>query len=215
MRRPRIFYDRTHHLGIYNDTEMIQKYRLSRHMIMDLIDDLEDDLSPGSFRNHAIPVSLQVFVTLRVLASGSFQEVIGDTHGVSKATVSRKLHKVCQLIVRHRRRSIHFPSTAAQQRQVKEDFYRIANFPNILGAIDGTLIPITAPSGEDEHLYVSRKGGHALNVQVVCDANLFITSAVVRYPATTHDAFIWANCTLQGKFENGDFGTGWLLGDSG
>jgi hypothetical protein len=45
-------------------------------------------------------------------------------------------------------------------------FYRIARIPGVLGAVDGTLIPILAPS-EDEYAYVCRKGFHALNVQAV------------------------------------------------
>lgn len=45
-----------------------------------------------------------------------------------------------------------------------------ARFPNVLGAVDGTLIKIQAPS-ENEPSYVCRKGFHALNVQTVSDAS--------------------------------------------
>lgn len=41
----------------------------------------------------------------------------------------------------------------------------------MLGAVDGTLIKIQAPS-ENEPSYVCRKGFHALNVQAVSDASL-------------------------------------------
>jgi hypothetical protein len=43
------------------------------------------------------------------------------------------------------------------ERQVIYDFYDTKEFPLVLGAVDGTLIPIKAPS-VDEHLYVCRKG---------------------------------------------------------
>ena len=36
-------------------------------------------------------------------------------------------------------------------------FYSIGAFPKVMGAIDGTLIPILAPAKE-EHLYICRKG---------------------------------------------------------
>ena len=55
------------------------------------------------------------------------------------------------------------------ERQVMYDFYDIKEFPLALGAADGTLIPIKAPS-VDEHLYVCRKGYYALNIQSVCNA---------------------------------------------
>lgn len=89
-----------------------------------------------------------------------------------------------------------------------------AAFPNVLGSIDGTLIPIKRPS-QDEHLYVSRKGSHAINTQVVCDANLVITNIVAKWPGSTHDSFVWNTCNLQNAFERNAIGSGWILGDSG
>ena len=45
----------------------------------------------------------------------------------------------------------------------KGQFYSLGRFPGVIGAIDGTRIPIIAPS-EDEHLFVNRKGFHSINV---------------------------------------------------
>ena len=47
------------------------------------------------------------------------------------------------------------------------------------------LVPIIAPS-ENEHLYVCRKGYHAINAQVVCDSQLNFTDVVASYPGSTH-----------------------------
>jgi hypothetical protein len=76
--------------------------------------------------------------------------------------------------------------SAEVQQRVKYDFYDIKEFPLVLGAIDGTLIPIKAPS-VDEHLYVSRKAYHAINIQCVCDANYMIRDIVVKWSGATHD----------------------------
>ena len=108
-----------------------------------------------------------------------------------------------------------FPMTHDAIRRAKEDFHAIAGFPNVVGAIDGTLIGIKAPS-RDEHLFVSRKGGHAINVLAVCDADKKFIYANSKYPGATNDAFIWANCELRDKFDNGDIPNGChLLGNSG
>lgn len=96
---------------------------------------------------------------------------------------------------------------------VKEGFYELAEFPSVLGAIDGTLVPIQAPS-VDEHHFVCRKRFHAINVQVIGDANLMILNLVAKWPGSTHDAFMWSNCDICHKFENGEIQEGWLLGDS-
>ena len=215
MRRETVFRDRLNPLDAYDDLEIRRKYRLSRELILQLCNDCAIDLEPQTNRNHALPVTLQVFTTLRLLASGSFQEVLGDAHGISKSTVSRKLHVVCQAIC-HRwlHRYVKFPTTGNEMRPTKEDMYDIAEMPNSLGAVDGCLIPTKAPS-VDEHLYVSRKGGHAMNIQVVCNAKLIFTNVVVQYAATTHDSYIWTNCALCQQFENGQYGDSWLLGDSG
>jgi hypothetical protein len=42
----------------------------------------------------------------------------------------------------------------------------------VIGAIDGTLIPIQGLSGAEEPNFVCRKGYHAINVQAVADHNL-------------------------------------------
>ncbi|KAH3825391.1 hypothetical protein DPMN_127266 [Dreissena polymorpha] len=54
---------------------------------------------------------------------------------------------------------------------MKRDFYRKCSLPNIVDAIDGTLVPIVAPS-EHEEVFVCRKGYHALNCQAVSSSDL-------------------------------------------
>ena len=63
--------------------------------------------------------------------------------------------------------NISFPTTDADIATQKRQVHRIAGLQNVVGAIDGTLIPITAPSGNDEPAYICRKGYHAINVQAV------------------------------------------------
>ena len=82
------------------------------------------------------------------------------------------------------------------------DFYDIKEFPLVLGADDGTLIPIKAPS-VDEHLYLCRKGDHALNIHCVCNAKNQFLNVVTRWPGSIHDAHIWNNCNFSLEFESG------------
>jgi hypothetical protein len=51
---------------------------------------------------------------------------------------------------------------------LKVGFYKSCGIPNVIGAIDGTLIPILAPK-EDSDVYICRKGYHSLNIQAVVD----------------------------------------------
>ena len=69
---------------------------------------------------------------------------------------------------------------------VKEGFITEFKFPNVLGCVDGYLIPIKAPSSHED-IYICRKGYHALNVQGICDSRKKFTNLVVKYPESAHD----------------------------
>lgn len=71
------------------DHELLRKYRLPRQLIMYLADLLAEDLQRKTNRSSPLSIVLQVMVGLRFFASGSFQNVLGDTVGVSQPSVSR------------------------------------------------------------------------------------------------------------------------------
>ena len=93
------------------------------------------------------------------------------------------------------------------------DFYAIAGFPKVVGAIDGTLIPIKAPSKE-EHLYVCHKGYHAINVMAVCNADMKFTNLVAKWHGAVHDSAVFNASSLQQHMQSRKR-EGWLLGDRG
>ena len=214
LRRERIFRDRSNPLDTFSDEEIINKYRLSRECIINLCETLNDELEWPTRRNYALPAHLQVLTALRFYASGSFQAVVGDTIGIHKSTVSRCINRVSKVLCTKIKDYIRFPQNEEERNHIKQCFHDYGQFPNTIGAIDGTLIPIKKPS-EDEHLYVSRKGFHAINVQAIAAPSRKFLSVVAQYPGGTHDSYIWQNCAIARKFEDREIGRGWLLGDSG
>ena len=82
-RRFRLFNARLDDYLSENDVK--SRFRFGR----DSINYLVDDLARNTARNHALSPLVQVFVALRFFASGSFLEVIGDTFGLPKSTVSQ------------------------------------------------------------------------------------------------------------------------------
>ncbi|XP_060580385.1 putative nuclease HARBI1 [Ruditapes philippinarum] len=105
-----------------------------------------------------------------------------------------------------------FPTERSRLHHLKRKFYEKCRIPNVIGAVDGTLIPIQGPS-QDEAAYVCRKGFHALNVQAVVDAEMRFTDVVSRWPGSQHDAAIFNACGLKTHLEQSN--NGLLLGDSG
>jgi len=83
------------------------------------------------------------------------QRVTGDVHGISQPSVSRCVTAVSAALTRHASHYIHFPTTEPNQQKIISHFHEIAGFPNVLGCIDGTQIPIAAPHN-NETTYVCR-----------------------------------------------------------
>lgn len=95
----------------------------------------------------------------------------------------------------------------------QQQFHQLADFPGVVGAVDGTHVRIQAPS-EHEGSYVNRKNYHSINVQVIVAADSRILDVVANWPGSTHDSRILRESTIGREFERGVH-TGLLLGDSG
>lgn len=215
FRRNRVFRDRQQPLEMYDDIDLLKRFRMPRHVILEVIDMIRDDIEHPTRRNHAIPPSIQVLCALRYFATGNFQYVSGDLLGISQPSVSRIIIRVANAIVRRGQRLISFPDADAELQRIKEGFYGPRRqIPNVVGCVDGSLIPIKRPS-QNEVAYVSRRNTHDINVQGVCSHDMKFTNLVARWPGATHDAFIWNTCNLNRRFREGDFGhEAFLLGDS-
>ncbi|XP_052390499.1 putative nuclease HARBI1 [Carassius gibelio] len=202
MRRERVFRDRSNLLEMYNNEDFISRFRLPKEVILSLTDELAEVLSPATSRSHSIPC--------RFYATGSFLNTVGDTVGLSKASVSRVVYRVSRALSN---KLPQFPNQMAELNKLKRGFFSIARFPNVVGAIDGTHVRIQAPPAH-EHLFVNRKGYHSLNIQAVCDSDLRFLNCVARWPGSLHDSRILQNSQLCLAFEQGII-DGVLLGDSG
>ena len=131
--------------------------------------------------------SLQLLLALRFYATGCFQNVCGDIVGVSKSTSYRTIHRVTEALCQHCNKWIDFDPTTMEQD--KNSFFQMRGFPNVIGCIDGTQIPILAPS-TNQFEYVCRKGFTSINIQLVCNSTLKFVDACVRFPGSVHDARI-------------------------
>lgn len=211
IRRNRIFRDRLNPLDTYNDQEILSRYRMTRQCIMDVIDIVREDILNETNRSHALSVEQQTFAALRYYATGSFQLVTGDTLGLSQSSVSRSIQKVSTALANRAGQYIQFPTDGRRILRIKEGFMDATGFPNVLGCVDGSLIPIKAPSSRED-IYVCRKGFHALNVQGICDSQKRFLNLVVKFPGSSHDAFIWSQCGVQ-EFLSENQDSGYLLGD--
>ncbi|XP_024939244.1 putative nuclease HARBI1 [Cephus cinctus] len=152
----------------------------------------------------------KIYLLLFFLAQLIF---VGDLHGFSQQTVSKIVHAVSEATAGL------FPCFIAFSQQVEAiqiGLYNLAQFPQAVGCIDCTHVPIKSPGREVAQLYINRKDYYSLNVQIVCDAHRRILDIVARWRGSVHDARIWDNCSLKDEFKlQSSKIKGVLLGDSG
>ena len=68
----------------YDDEDFIRRYRFSKAFVLCLCDNLRHELRKDS-RGSSLTVELQIVLTLRFYATGSFEKVIGDLFGISES----------------------------------------------------------------------------------------------------------------------------------
>ena len=96
------------------DEELRSSYRFGQESIKFLVEILKDDLQRETRRNHALSPTLQVLVALHFFATGSFLQIIGDTVGLPKSTVSRIVTDVLKALVNKQEEFINFPTEPAE-----------------------------------------------------------------------------------------------------
>ncbi|XP_063887842.1 putative nuclease HARBI1 isoform X2 [Scylla paramamosain] len=211
LRTERVFRDRLDPLDV-SDAHLLRDYRLPRHEILQLCEELGLKLSRPTNRTSSIPVHTQVMLALRFFASGSFQSVLGDTAGLSQASTSRVLNDVTSALFQKARIEIKMPASQQDITHNKQEFCAVAGFPSVIGVVDCTHVPIRGP--RNGHTYLNKKKKYSLNVQVVTDGKMRIISFNARFPGSMCNSYVWRESQLRKQFTDGRFGDSVLLGDS-
>lgn len=97
--------------------------------------------------------------------------------------------------------------------KIADGFAQQAGFPGVIGAIDGTYIPIAGPS-EFRDSYICRKGFPAFHLQGVCDSQMKFLDVFSAYPGSVHDSRVFKNSPLNVKLRSEPADHFHLIGDS-
>ena len=200
-------------ISLYNNEEFHQRFRMKKESMRELIRMIEGKLTWESNRNYPFPPDIQVITAIRVFRSGSFQQINGDLYSISQPSVSRIVKRVAKAYASVFNEYVQFPRQN-ELPKIRAEFYDIAKFPGVIGAIDCTHVQIKVNGEENIERFRNRKGKVTLNIQAICDANMKFTNMVIRWPGSVHDSRIFRTSEIRFKLEN-DPVNGWLLGDSG
>ena len=136
---------------------------------------ISNKLSPALRRTNTVlrrPLSVErrVAVALWCLATPTEYRTIPHLFGIARSTVCEIVHETCQCILDVLMKPcIQFP-TGDKLSQVVDEFKRKWAVPQCFGAIDGSHVPISAPSNLHTDYY-NRKGWYSMLIQGLVDAN--------------------------------------------
>ena len=194
------------------ESDRYSRYRFKRHEILELVEEIKPQIEHRTKCNITLAEN-QVLLASRFYTTGGFQNLVGERIGVHKSTVSRIIYRISLVLSQNLSNCVTFPVDEEAMKSTMDKFYEIAEFPGIIGCVDGTQIRIQAPTLQ-EYEYVNRKGYHSLNVQLICNAYCKIINCVVKWPGSTHDSRILKESAVYRECEDG-LHEGIILGDSG
>ena len=171
---------------------------MSNAKFSDLCEQLRRALhrSDTQFRK-AISVEHRVAITIWRLSTNVEYRTIGHLFAVSKTSMCRIVHDVCTAIVKTLlRHYIKFPrGDQLSLRDTVTGFRERWGFPQCAGSVDGTHIPIIAPT-EYHADYHYRKWWYSMIMKATVDHQCRFTDIYIGWPGKVHDARVFAKSGL-------------------
>ncbi|XP_043233380.1 putative nuclease HARBI1 [Amphibalanus amphitrite] len=176
----------------YLDDDFRGHFRMTRHQVQQLQEDLGAAGAYAEDHGGREPISpgKAPLVLLWTLANQDTIRSISDRFDLTKSSVIRSNRRLTNAIVNDLLgEHVKWPNNTAA------GAIDCVGGIEIVGAIDGSHIPISQPV-EDQEVYVNRKGFHSLVLQAVCQADMRFIDVFTGYPGSVHDARVFRNSPL-------------------
>jgi hypothetical protein len=162
--------------------------------------------------NTHFDISFRLALTLHYLSSAGGIQEAASLFGCSKTSAVRYIDQILVVAKLLSKRTIRLPRSIDEWEEIAKGFQSVRNFPDVAGAIDGTLIEIQRP--EDHEGWYCRKGFPAINMQAIVNhKRQFISYSMGS--GSRNDKSLWSSSTF-GKNNESAIPPGMhLIGDSG
>ena len=192
---PRIQNVLEHEFLHFPDRKWLESYRISKDMFEQLTHDLRSLQRQVTRLRSPVPVRTVVAMLLKRLGKGLDYREIGDKFGVGASTACIKVNEAMKLLVSSKMHIISKIQRGIDFKRIINGFQRKWNFPQCLGAIDGTHIPIKAPLVHHAD-YHNRKCFHSVILQGVCDSQCCFTDVFAGWPGRAHDSRVFGRSQI-------------------
>jgi hypothetical protein len=202
-------------LESYNAKMFKSRMRMRKDIFHMLCAELAPALTKETTRlREPLPVQLKVAAVLYKLAHGTTNSVISDMFGIGACTVSNILCEfVTAVLAIFKPRYVRWPTTRAELKKLADGFECLRGIPRVVGAIDGSRIPIIAPS-EWPADYYNRKGYHSILLQGIVDSNSCFWNYDVGWAGSLHDYNLFKRSKAFDNCERGSLQGFTIVGDA-
>ena len=189
-----------------NDSELHFRYlRMSRTTFDELLLKVRPFLYRRKYRSALRPEispAERLAITLRYLATGNSQVSLSFNFRVGRSTLCRIVRETCSVIWQVLCKDfVRAPSTEDEWIGISEQFARLWNFPNCVGAIDGKHVVIQAPANCGSTFY-NYKGTHSIVLLAVCDAHYRFTLVDIGDAGRHSDGGVFSNSSFGQAIES-------------
>lgn len=150
------------------EEDWLENFRISRPTFEYICNRLRKYLAPAETQvREPTSVEKQVAVALYKLASCAEYRIIANQFGISKSSVHKYLYAFCNAVNIEFNDYLTMPNEL-EVMDITREFESICGIPNIIGAIDGTHVPILPPK-DGYRDFINRKGWPSYNVLAIVD----------------------------------------------
>jgi DDE superfamily endonuclease len=201
-----------------NESEFIQKYRMSRSSFDYLLNLIKDHpvFHTGKKKKQA-PVEFQLMTWLRYVGTeGSGASNANQRHsfGIGYGTADLYRDRVTTAIRSLSKEWIHWPDEE-ERKKIGFEMLKVYGFPHCVSIADGTLFPLAfEPETLDAPDYSGRKYGYSLTAMIFCDHKRRVRHYLSGFPGSAHDNRVY-KATMPGTDPNSHFADReYCIGDS-
>ena len=128
--------------------------------------------------------------------------------GLGRSTVCKIVLETCHAIAIHLLPQYVQIPNGDRLKEIVEGFETFWGFPQAVGAIDGSHIPIIRPD-ESASDYYNRKGYYSIIMQAMVDFRGLFMDVYIGWPGKVHDARVFVNSSLYKKGINSTLFPDW------